>query len=92
VRVAVPLEAPVMLTELVEPKLKVGGFTALAGLVVTAAVSATLPVNPPTGVTVIVEVFPVVEPATTVTDIPAMVKGSASKLSGVSGVATALVV
>ena len=48
---AVPAEAPVMMTGVVEPKLRVGGFCAFAGLEVMAAVSATLPANPPTGVT-----------------------------------------
>ena len=62
VRVAVPAPAPVMLTGVVAPKLRVGVATTLAGLEVTAAVSATLPVNPPTGVTVMVEALPVVAP------------------------------
>jgi hypothetical protein len=51
-----------MLTGVVAPKLRVGVATTLAGLEVTAAVSATLPVNPPTGVTVMVEALPVVAP------------------------------
>ena len=70
VSVAVPAEVPVMLTGLVGPKLKVGGYWAPAGLEVMAAVSATLPVKPPLGVTVIVEVFPVVAPGETVTAVP----------------------
>jgi hypothetical protein len=70
VRVAVPAPAPVMLTGMVEPKLRVGGYCAPVGLDVRAAVSATLPVKPPEGVTVIVEVFPVVEPGETVTAVP----------------------
>ena len=45
-----------MLTGLVEPKLSVGGSVALAGLEVMAAVRATLPVKPPLGAMVIVEV------------------------------------
>jgi hypothetical protein len=53
-RVAVPALAPVMLTGLVEPKLKAGGLTAFAGSVVMADVSVTLPVKPPEGVTEIV--------------------------------------
>lgn len=48
-----------------EPKLKVGGFVAPAGLVATAAVKATLPVNPPLGVTVMVEVLPLPAPRET---------------------------
>jgi hypothetical protein len=39
-----------------------------------AAVRATLPVNPPLGVTVRVEVFPVDPPATTVTAVPVRVR------------------
>lgn len=58
--------APVMLTGDVEPKLKVGGSVAPAGLDVSAAVRATLPVNPALGVTVMVAVLPVVAPAATV--------------------------
>jgi hypothetical protein len=54
VSVAVPAEAPVMLTGVVEPKLKVGASAAPVGLEVIAAVSATLPVKPPAGVTVMV--------------------------------------
>jgi hypothetical protein len=74
VSVAVPAEVPVILTGLVEPKLKVGGYWAPVGLEVTAAVSTTLPVKPPAGVTVMVEVFPVVAPGVTVTAVPLTVK------------------
>jgi len=56
VRVAVPAEAPVIFTGLVEPKPTVGRSWAPVGLDVTAAVRVTLPVKPPLGVTVIVEV------------------------------------
>ena len=72
VSVAVPAPVPEMATGLVEPKLRVGRSCAPAGLEVTAAVSATLPVNPPAGLTVIVEVFPEVAPAFTVTAVPRM--------------------
>ena len=74
VRVAVPAAVPVILTGLVEPKLSVGGYCAPLGLEVTAAVSATLPVKPPAGVIVIVDVLPVVAPGATVTDGVAMEK------------------
>ena len=47
VSVAVPAALVVMLTFPVEPKLNVGRLDAPAGLDVIAAVSATLPVNPP---------------------------------------------
>ena len=74
VRVAVPAAVPVMLTGLVELKLKVGAYCAPTGLEVRAAVSATLPVKPPAGVTEIVEVLPVVAPRAILTDVPPIVK------------------
>jgi len=74
VSVAVPALALVIFTGLVEPKLNVGGFWAPAGLDVIAAVSVTLPVKPPLGVTVIVEVLPVFAPGLTDTVVPATVK------------------
>lgn len=75
VRVAVPAVVPVMVTGVVGPKLKVGGYWAPVGLDVTVAVSATLPMKPPVGVTVMVDVFPVVTPgAETVTAVPLTVK------------------
>jgi len=73
-RVAVPAEIPVMLTGLVDPKLRVGGTVAPAGLEVMVAVSTTLPVNPPLGAIVMVEVFPLVAPGATVTGVPVTVK------------------
>ena len=72
VSVAVAAAVPVMLTGVVEPKLKVGAEVAPPGLEVTAAVSATLPVKPAAGVTVTAEVFPVVAPAARVTAAPEM--------------------
>lgn len=74
VRVAVPAVVPVMLTGLVDPKLNVGGYWAPAGLAVRAAVNPTLPVKPPPGATVIVDVFPVVAPGETITAVPLTVK------------------
>ena len=74
VRVAGTPVVPVMLTGLVEPKLQVGGFTAPAGLEVMAAASVTLPVKPPTGVTVMVDVFPEDAPAATETAVPVSVR------------------
>ena len=53
-----------MLTGLVDPKLKVGGYCAPARLVVTEAVSVTLPVNPLLGVREMVEVLPELAPGT----------------------------
>jgi hypothetical protein len=66
----------VMLTELVVPRLSVGVFTEPDGLVVMTAVSVTaaLPVKLFEGVTVIVELLPVVAPAVTVTAVPTTVK------------------
>jgi hypothetical protein len=74
VRVAVPALAPEMLTGLVVPKLSVGRYWAPNGLDVMDAVSATLPVKPPLGVTEIVEVFPVVAPRATEITEPVIVK------------------
>ena len=70
VRVAVPAIAPVMFTGVVVPKLKVGGCVPPVGMVVAVAVSTTLPVKPPAGFSVIVDVLPVVAPAATVTEEP----------------------
>ncbi len=74
VRAAVAAPVPVMLTGVVLPKFRVGEATAFAGLDVSVAVSATLPVNPSAEVTVMAETFPVVAPAASVTDVPLMVK------------------
>jgi hypothetical protein len=74
VRVAVPAVPLLMFTGLVEPKLKVGGYSAAVGLEVTAAVIVTLPVKPPDGVTEIVEVLPDVAPGETETAVPVTVK------------------
>ena len=63
-----------MLTGLVAPKLKVGTCWAPLGLEVIVAVSTTLPVKPPLGITVIIDVFPVVSPGAVVTAVPLTVK------------------
>jgi hypothetical protein len=63
-----------MLTGVVAPKLNVGVSVAPLGLEVMAAVNATLPVNPPLGVTVMVEAFAVVAPGARVTAVPLRVK------------------
>jgi len=65
---------PEMATGLVAPKFSTGGFCAPEGLAVMTAVSATFPVKPPAGVTTMVDVFPVVAPAVTVTDEALRVK------------------
>jgi hypothetical protein len=64
----------------------VGGYRAPAGLEVTDAVNATLPVKPSTGVTVIVDVFPLVAPGMTLTAVPLSVKLGAVALVTVTGV------
>jgi predicted component of type VI protein secretion system len=74
VNVAVPALVPLMLTGVVEPKLKVGRSWAPAGLEVTVAVSATLPVKPPAGVSVMVDAFAAVAPGVTETAVPLTVK------------------
>lgn len=74
VRVAVTAFAPVIFAGLLEPKLNVGGFWAPVGLDVMAAVRATLPVKPPLGVTLIVDVLLVVAPGLTDTGVPAIAK------------------
>ena len=66
VSVPVPAVAPVMLTGDVAPKLNVGKSLAPAGLEVSIALRATLPVKAPLGVIVMVAVLPVVAPGLTV--------------------------
>jgi hypothetical protein len=90
VRVAVVALDPVMLTEFVDPKLNVGGFIALAGLDVIAAVSVTTPAKPPPGVTVMEDVLPVVVPEATVTAVPLILKLGGGRLTVKSAEATAL--
>ncbi len=74
VKVAVTAELPVTLTGVVAPKLRVGASCAPLGAEVMAAESETLPVNPLLGVTVTVEVLPVVAPGDTETAVPVIVK------------------
>ena len=74
VRVAVPAPAPVIFTGVVAPKLKVGESCAPEGPEVIEAVNATLPVNPPLGVIVTVEVLPDVAPGEMVTAVPVIVR------------------
>ena len=74
VSVAVTGLEPVMAAGVVEPKESVGWFCAPVGLAVIAAARATLPVKPPAGDSVIVEVLPEVAPGATVTAEPLTVK------------------
>jgi len=60
VSVEVTAAVPVMLTGV--GRLQVMGLTAPVGAAVTAQLTATFPVNPLVGVTVMVEVFPLVAP------------------------------
>src|SRR5450631_1708020 len=68
--VAVPVVVSVILTGLVEPKLNVGRYWAPDGLEVIAAAKTTLPVKPPSGVNVMVDVFPLVAPRAMETPVP----------------------
>jgi hypothetical protein len=65
-----------MLTGDVVPKLKVGGLAAPFGLEASAAVNVTLPMNPPLGVTVIVDVLPVVAPGELMAMAPPLVRAN----------------
>jgi hypothetical protein len=64
VSVAVCTPAPVMPTD--DGMLQVTGLVAFAGAVVTEQLNATVPVKPLEGVTVMVDVLPVVAPGSTV--------------------------
>ena len=81
VSVAVAALAPATVTGVVEPKLNAGRSCAPAGLAVRAAVREMLPVKPPPGVTVTVEVLPVVVPGAKLIASPLSVK-----LGGVTAV------
>jgi hypothetical protein len=74
VKVPVAAALPEIARGLVELKLRVGGSVTPLGLVVRAAVRVTVPVKPPVGVTVIVEVLPVVAPAAMLRGVPVTVK------------------
>lgn len=86
VKVAVPALLLVMLMGLVDPKLNVGGSMAPAGLVASTAVMVTLPVKPPAGVSVMVEVLPVVAPGAIETAVP-----TSEKLDGGGATVTSAV-
>jgi hypothetical protein len=90
VKVAVPADEPAIATGLDEPKLSVGGSEAPEGPEVMAAASVTFPVNPPAGVTVIVDILPVVAPDARETAVPWTTKlgfGAAATVIGVLPVA-----
>jgi hypothetical protein len=78
---------PELITGLVV-KLRVGGSTAPLGLLVIAAISCTLPVKPPLGLIVMVEVFPLVAPAAIVTAVPPMVNAGVAAGGGGTYVVT----
>jgi hypothetical protein len=69
VSVVFTADAPVTIAD---ATLHVGVLVAPLGPDVAVQVNATVPVNPQEGVTVTVDVLPVVAPATTVTAVPAM--------------------
>jgi hypothetical protein len=69
-------------------RLQVAGSLAAVGLMLQ--VSATLPVNPPEGVTLMVEVFPVVAPGETVM-LPLLVRAKADAEAGVTITVTGVV-
>ena len=79
--VAFTAATPLMVTGLLAPKLNTGAYRLTVGPEVMAAVSVTLPVNPPDGVRVMVEGFPVVAPAATVTAVLLMVKAGEADLA-----------
>jgi hypothetical protein len=64
----------------VDPKLKVGGSTAPAGLEVRAAVKVTVPVNPPAGATLMVDVLFVVPPGAVIVTLEDVI----AKLGGMA--------
>ena len=70
VRVAVCADAPEIVTDW--ERLHVAGSLAAVGVI--AQVRFTVPVNPPDGVRVIVDVLPEVAPGATVTAVPEIVK------------------
>ena len=68
---------PAMLTG--DGILQPGRYFAAGGEAESAQVKLTAPVNPPRGVTVTIEVFPVVEPGTAmVTGVPLTLNGTVS--------------
>ena len=84
VAVATPAVTP---TGVVVPNVNVGRSCAPAGLDVSVAASATLPVKPPLGVTEIIEIFAVVAPGAIETALPLTVK-----LGGTGGITVTEVV
>ena len=62
-------------------QLKVGKCCAPGGLFVTAALSVTVPENPPDGVTVMVDESPVLKPFASVAAVPAIVYAGAAAVT-----------
>ena len=88
VRVAAIAVAPVTLT--LEGIAQVGGSVAVAMLVVTTQLRLTVPVNPPEGVTVMVDVLPDAAPGATVM-LPLSVRAMAGFAAGAVTVTVMLV-
>jgi hypothetical protein len=86
VTVTVDAAVPLIVTEEVLSE-HVGGAVGLLKAVVTAQLRVTVPVNPPAGVTVIVDVFPLVAPGATV--IPPLLLRAKPALDASSTVTTA---
>jgi hypothetical protein len=74
VKGVVAITAAVPVTSTDDGGVQVTGLVAPAGAVVTAQVKATVPANAFDGVTVMVEVLPVVAPGTTETAVPVIAK------------------
>ena len=86
VRVVVCAVVPLMVTEV--GMLHVAGSLAAVGVI--AQLRLITPVNPPEGVKLIVDVFPVVAPGATLTAAPVMEKVGVGRLMVYTAVATAL--
>jgi hypothetical protein len=86
IRVVVCAVEPLMVAE--------AGMLHVAGLLVATGVIAQLrlitPVNPPAGVKLMVDVFPVVAPAATLIGVPVMLKLGCGRLMVYPAVATGL--
>lgn len=86
VRVVVCAVEPLMVTEVGMPH--VAGSLAAVGVIAQLRLIA--PVNPPEGVKLIVDVFPVVAPGATPTAVPVMEKLGVGRLMVYMAVATSL--
>lgn len=82
VRVALAAPDPEIATCALEGvQLNMGGSCAPVGRFVIAALSATVPENPPDGVTVMVDVSPLLEPLASVMAVPLIVNPAAPPIT-----------